>query len=297
MNDLSHFDYLMNRKSFVEDSHLVCIHSAICTGTHLVKLILEESEFFNYSINEQKKDDDGRTLQDYLFMMLTRCISKVDFYERAIGQLTNDLEDLRIEQHSEYSEGIQKKDKNKIKYFLFHCHANYMTRAEIFLYPFHSFVIPVRHPILSIISMLRRHRRDLGVIGIERVIFEWMYCAKFIWSRDFPVYVFINPWEIVGFGRLFKRLKITMNQKLREIIEKPPIVNETLREENIGDKKHFIAIDHTQDGKLKDAKEDFLATGAISPPLKRYYAMAERSGLMKVYYQVCENNKAKASPI
>ena len=195
----------------------------------------------------------------------------------------------------DYNESFKDKDKEKVKYLLLCCHANYLTRNELYLFPFHSFVIPVRHPLLSIISILRRHRNKLGNEQTDKTIFEWIHCARALWSKDFPIYVFINPWHIHGFGKAFKRLDIRQNQDTRSAVDNSPVVNKTHMKDEKG-KKHIHAIDRSEDDSLLNAKKDYIDRSIVSSSLQKYWDMLESSGLLSIYKELCFKNNAKATP-
>jgi hypothetical protein len=269
----------------------------MCTGTHFARFILDQSEFFYYGIPEQLEFPNGKALQFYFHKMLTKCCKKVEFYKKLTEMmLQEDWLRKRKKQIKYYGGNSDDKDLKKIKYILFQTHSNYLTRMDTFLFPFHSFIVPVRHPILSIISILRRHKGSLGEIQTDKIIFEWIHCARTIWSKDFPMYVFINPWQVKGFGRLFKRLNIRQNEMTRRFVHKHPVVNKTYKEDEVPENAQLYAVDKTNEEELVDAKECFIRESKITKPIEKYNEMLIESQLLDIYNNLCFNNQAEATP-
>jgi hypothetical protein len=290
-NISSEYIRMLEPVSFIENSRLLCLFTMTHTGSQLMKTILEIHPNIDICISESfhfKKQSirySNETIDTNLHSRLMSLCSgnslKIKFYEEFLECRKQNYKNVLNSRSSEIEKlcGIQINIKSA-EYLLFFCHANYHTANGVNTLPFRGFITTVRHPFLTVLSIIKRYKQSEHEELMR--INEFIHCAKILWSRQNYIYVFINPWEFKGLWQLFTRLKLTDNIH-RSLDIKSIKVNETIENNSWIDDIDLI-------------KKDFIENGKISNKVYKYYNLISSTGLLSIYRNLCNRYQVKSDP-
>jgi hypothetical protein len=287
----------MIRDSFLPvDSNLICLFSAMSTGMHFTRLVLESDPKIDFVLDDTGPGQIIDLNLEFVKRMLW-CAGKDGFYKTFLEERKRRsiaLYKARKLFHKNAYPDIEMENKNEdfLIYRVFFIHVNLATFIETFQMPFHSYIIPVRHPILSAISILRKSEsiRDAYIR-----IFEYNRVMLHVFSQKHPMFVFVNPWGIHGFYKMFERLGLEIGSYTKRILENPPVINPTTVTPYVINGP-VVTFDVRKKPELIEARDMICNGKGIHESMIEIYSMFKYSGLMNEYERVCKENGAMSCP-
>lgn len=255
-------------------------------------MFLETFDEIDWCVNEDKKLEDGSHLYIALLEMLSGMMSQQQFF-REFNRFREGLRSrqnfFKMRQHKE--RGLSTSFKKDPRYPLMFAHATYATIPSIYNIKFYCFITPVRHPLLTLCSMMRRSESEELCY---RKWMEFLYAVKVAWKVKHSLNICMNPWSYTGFHLLAHHLNLKWNESTKKFVKDKPLVNQTLSESDRSENspKHVWSEEINEDPRIRDAKNMLIETGGIHEILKPFIKKLEKSKVMKTYESACERISA-----
>lgn len=293
--------------------NLIYLLTPFHTGTHFVRMLLESNRKINYGISESRrvpislnsaatvsgnglgagKAANERLLSEYMvdyyakaikqdiLMQAVECSNKLVPEDLVHRRLTNQAK-LAGHRQAEFWDdfGLALGVKDEIEYELLYGHATTRYRgfdANAAKFPV---IVTVRHPILSIISSLRRKNDALA-------LYDYLYAVEFTFHIKNAIFICTDLWQGQPnkFLNVFKLLGLGVDPVTEKYLALSPVVNQTIAREGVHPKHNYCIEKADADlcDELVVAKTAFLDDRTIKPILRPWWNAIHNRGLWKYY--------------
>ncbi len=276
------------------------ILSAVNTGTHFVRMMLESHPLADWCIYEDFQLLNGELLRGRLLGFLRGQIGVVDFlsdFYEVRARNEQRLAYVRSTQHEQFNLVTQTRRTARLP--LLHAHAGHdWLSMDIEHLPL-AMAIPVRHPLLMVCSIFRRNRYA------DDIADEAIAAARWLWDgtgwRDGASprsFVVVNPWQVDrhGIGNLLGRYSLPRTGNTDRFMNDPPRVNETLERHKSKPDAARYEQPTEQAEQFRRAKARLLDDGSIDDCLVSWNQKIRESGLWDVYCQRCIEHQVEREP-
>ena len=192
---------------------------------------------------------------------------------------------LGVQMRRQFAElGIDLESKHETyRLYRGHCHSSYATYDLTKLTAACKVVATVRHPLRSVITILRRE----PPANHEALIEDYLVSIKTVFSLSEAFLFCTDLWqqEPGNMGRAFEFLGLPITPAVRKFMELRPAVNHTVsKSDEHGVHNYCFEFEHRPEflGALKEARQ-MLAGGQVHPLLQPYWARIEAAGVLPHY--------------